>query len=175
MRHGLQIPLFARNDIIGQHCLVESKFCQRIAQHLQERRMGSSANSHGSGSGNVVARGHVLRRVGAIARRRWIPAFAGKTESNAAKFRGGCSGYVVARGLVPPWQPLRNSTKRTGLVFADEDSPSPLPSPSMERGFSDYGPGCGRAYTCLAVCLTRGRWIPAFAGMTGRIATRVSS
>ena len=30
-------PLPARNDITGQHCLVESEFCQRIIQHLQER------------------------------------------------------------------------------------------------------------------------------------------
>ena len=36
LQHGLQIPLFARNDIIGQHCLVESEFCQRITQQLQD-------------------------------------------------------------------------------------------------------------------------------------------
>ena len=29
-------PLPARNDITGQRCLVESDFCQRISQHLQE-------------------------------------------------------------------------------------------------------------------------------------------
>ena len=89
LQHGLQIPLFARNDIIGQRWLEESEFCQRIAQHLQERRRGSAADCRGNGRG-----------------------------------------YVVARGHFPPWQPLRNSTKRMGLVFADEDSPSPFPSPS---------------------------------------------
>ena len=29
-------PLPARNDITGQRWLVESEFCQRITQHLQE-------------------------------------------------------------------------------------------------------------------------------------------
>ena len=42
LQHGLQIPLFARNDIIGQHCLVESEFCQRITQYLQFRRKPES-------------------------------------------------------------------------------------------------------------------------------------
>ena len=40
--------------------------------------MGSSANSHGSGSGNVVARGHVLRRVGAICTEKMDSRFRGK-------------------------------------------------------------------------------------------------
>ena len=66
----------------------------------RERRTGSAANSHGSGSGYVVAWGLVHCRVGATCSEKMDSRFRGKDGGNAANSHGSGSGNVVAWGLV---------------------------------------------------------------------------